>query len=209
VKPVTIPTLPRTVHHQSPSREDKTRPVLRDIGDSALSIRPRPGLDPAPTLDLVQRTVWHGALGHFAILSPTTSGCPGMAGHSQGTSLQSTQQESTKHHLKAPRRLGLPSPYKRAGQGSTEGGDEDGTKNTKQKIDISSNRLFPLFSLRLGLDTLSRMLVTPTRAPRCKEIQTSPPAGRRAFFCPNQDKPPCVLLASPSRKETRSIYSLV
>jgi hypothetical protein len=62
-------------------------------------------------------------------------------------------------------------------------------KNTKQKIDISSNRLFPLFSLRLGLDTLSRMLVTPTRAPRCKEIQTSPPAGRRAFFCPNQDKP--------------------
>jgi hypothetical protein len=36
-----------------------------------------------------------------------------------------------------------------------------------------------------------------------------PPAGRRAFFCPNQDKPPYVLLASPSRKETRSIYSLV
>jgi hypothetical protein len=36
-----------------------------------------------------------------------------------------------------------------------------------------------------------------------------PPAGRRAFFCPNQDKPPCVLLASPSGKETRSIYSLV
>jgi hypothetical protein len=138
------------------------------------------------------------------------SRCLGMAGHSQGMSLQSTQQESTKHHLKAPRRLGLPSPYKRAGQGSmVEEEDEDGTKNTKQKIDISSNRLSPLFSLRLGLDTLSRMLVTPTRAPRCKEIQTSPLAGRRAFFCPNQDKPPCVLLASPSRKETRSIYSLV
>jgi hypothetical protein len=111
--------------HCSPSitlEEDKTKPALRDIGDSALSIRPRPGLDPAPTLDLVQRTVWHDALGHFAILSPTTSGCPGMASHSQGTSLQSTQQESIRHHLKAPRRLGLPSPYKRAGQGSTERG---------------------------------------------------------------------------------------
>jgi hypothetical protein len=32
---------------------------------------------------------------------------------------------------------------------------------------------------------------------------------RRAFFCPNQDKPLCVLLASPSKKRTRSIYSLV
>jgi hypothetical protein len=37
-------------------------------------------------------------------------------------------------------------------------------------------------SLRLGLGALSRQLVTPTQAPRCKEIQNSlPPAGRRAF----------------------------
>ena len=52
---VTVPTLPRTVYHRSPSREDKTRSVLRDIGDSALSIRSRPGLDPTSTLGTVQR----------------------------------------------------------------------------------------------------------------------------------------------------------
>jgi hypothetical protein len=55
VKPVTIPTLPHTVYHWSPSREDKTRPVPRNLGDSALSIRSRPGLDPTSTLHTVQR----------------------------------------------------------------------------------------------------------------------------------------------------------
>jgi hypothetical protein len=48
------------------------------------------------------------------------------------------------------------------------------------------------------------------QALRCKEIQYSPlPAGCRAFFCPNQDKPPCTLLASPSRLGTRITDSLV
>jgi hypothetical protein len=37
----------------------------------------------------------------------------------------------------------------------------------------------------------------------------SPPAARRAFFSPNQDKPPCVLLVSPSRTGTRSTHSSV
>jgi hypothetical protein len=55
VKTVTVPTLPRTIYHRSPSREDKTRPVLRNLGDSALSIRSRPGLDPTSTLGTVQR----------------------------------------------------------------------------------------------------------------------------------------------------------
>jgi hypothetical protein len=52
---VTVPTVPCTVYHRSPSREDKTRPVLRNLGDSALSIRSRPGLDPTSTLGTVQR----------------------------------------------------------------------------------------------------------------------------------------------------------
>jgi hypothetical protein len=52
-------------------------------------------------------------------------------------------------------------------------------------------------------------LVTPTQALRCKKIQYFPPAGRRTFFCPNQDKPPCILLASPSRLGTHSTNSLV
>jgi hypothetical protein len=55
VKPVTIHTLPCTVYHQSHSREDTTRPVFRDLGDSALSVRHRPGLDPASTPDAVRR----------------------------------------------------------------------------------------------------------------------------------------------------------
>jgi hypothetical protein len=53
-------------------------------------------------------------------------------------------------------------------------------------------------------------LVTPTQALRCKEIQSSPlPVGRRVFFCLNQDKPPCTLLASPSRLGTRCTNSLI
>jgi hypothetical protein len=106
------------------------------------------------------------------------------------------------------RRPGLLSSYKRVGQGS---GEEEGRKAIhKIEINISSNHLVFLFPLlRPGLAALSRKLVTPTQAPRCKEIQISPPAGRRAFSCPNQDKPPYVLLASPSRKGTRSIHSLV
>jgi hypothetical protein len=55
VKPVTVHTLPCTVYRQSPSREDTTRPVFRDLGDSALSVRLRPGLDPASTLSAVRR----------------------------------------------------------------------------------------------------------------------------------------------------------
>jgi hypothetical protein len=208
VKAVTVSTIPRTIHHQSPSREDKTRSVPRDTGDSALSIRPRPSLDPAPTLDLARRTVWPGTLGHFTLLSRTASGYPGMAGHPEATSLQSTQQESTKHRLKPPLDLATSRPIKRQARANQRGGGKR-RKNTKHHGKNAKQPSFSFFSLRLGLDTLSRMLVTPTRAPRCKEIQTSPPAGRRAFFCPNQDKPPCVLLASPSRKETRSIYSLV
>jgi hypothetical protein len=35
--------------HRSPSREDTTRTVPHDLGDSALSTRHRPGLDPAST----------------------------------------------------------------------------------------------------------------------------------------------------------------
>jgi hypothetical protein len=55
VKPVTIRTLPCTVYHQSPSRENTTRPVFRDLGDSALSVRPRPGLDQASTPSAVRQ----------------------------------------------------------------------------------------------------------------------------------------------------------
>jgi hypothetical protein len=147
-----------------------------------------------------------------------------MAGHSQGTSLQSPQQGSTKHHLKAPRRLGLLLPYKRAGWGSTTARRQKTTGKTQAQSQVPSNSRLPtqrstsqaiilvlfFLSLRLGLGALSHKLVTPTQAPRCKEIQNSSfPAGRRAFFRPNQDKPPCIPLTSPSRLGTRSTHSSV
>ena len=57
--------------------------------------------------------------------------------------------------------------------------------------------------------TLHTALVfTPVQALRCKIIQTSPPAGRRAFSCPNQDKSLC-LLASPSGKGSTRTNLLV
>jgi hypothetical protein len=176
VKHVTIHTLPCTVYRQSPSREDTTRPVFRNLGDSALSIRSQPGLDPTSTpaqFNRKGRMVWHRAPGHFINSSSTSPSCPGIAGHSQGTSPQSPQQGSTKHHLKAPRRPSLLRPIK--GQA---GGLQRTTNNRQdtKEINISSNHPCTLFSsLRLGLAALSRKLVTPTRAPRCKEIQNSLP----------------------------------
>jgi hypothetical protein len=86
------------------------------------------------------------------------------------------------------------------------GGERDngGWKNKTDishtsKINVSSNT--PLYSFFETWDQLPlSWLVTPTQALRYKEIQYSPfPAGRRAFFCPNQDKPSCILFASPSR----------
>jgi hypothetical protein len=122
---------------------DHPRGRIRQGPFSVISgIRPYPsGLDPSSTqpqrsaqFNGKGRTVWHSA-----------------PGHSQSTSLRSTQQESTKHHLKAPRRLGLLSPYKRAGQGSTTGGTTKKYKKQQAKrkieINISSNHPCPLFPL--------------------------------------------------------------
>jgi hypothetical protein len=71
--------------------------------------------------DRKERPTWHRAPGHFTVLSPTSPRCPGIAGHSWSTPLQSLLQESTTHHLKTPRCPGLLLPYKRADQGSTRG----------------------------------------------------------------------------------------
>jgi hypothetical protein len=69
--------------------------------------------------DREERPAWHGAPGHFTVSSPMSPRCPGMAGHSRDTSLQSPLQGLTKHHLKAPQCPGLLLPYKRAGQDPT------------------------------------------------------------------------------------------
>jgi hypothetical protein len=143
--------------------------------------------------------------------------CPGMAGHSQGTSLQQPPQRSTKLHLKGT--PGVPaSSYPIKGQAGDSTKRTEDNRRRKENQSPSHQRdqhlkQSPLYS-HFFSETWDRFplsqLVTPTQALRCKEIQYSPlPAGRRASFCLNQDKPPCTLLASPSRLGTHSIDTLV
>jgi hypothetical protein len=87
---------------------------------------------------------------------------------------------------------------KELSRGTNNGGRTNKTDiSPTSEINISSNT--PLYSFFKTWDRLPlSQLVTPTQALRCKKIQYSPfSAGRRAFFCPNQDKPPCILFASP------------
>jgi hypothetical protein len=82
----------------------------------------------------------------------------------------------------------LASSYPIKGQARTLQGDRDNRQDTSPKPSASNPRpptqrstsqaiIFVLFflSLRLGLAALSRKLVTPTQAPRCKEIQNTLP----------------------------------
>jgi hypothetical protein len=93
-----------------------------------LGIRPYPpSLDLAstrprcpPPVSRKERPTWHRTQGHFTVLSPTSSRCPGMAGHSWSTTLQPPPQGSIKLHLKTPRCPGLLLPYKRACQGRSK-----------------------------------------------------------------------------------------
>jgi hypothetical protein len=74
---------------------------------------------------------------------------------------------------------GLPLPYKRVGR-ALQRNEE---KNPGQALQDSPHRdqhlkqssLYFSFPLRPGLAALSRKLVTPTQAPRCKEIYNSLP----------------------------------
>jgi hypothetical protein len=77
---------------------------------------------------------WHGAPGHFAVSSPTSPRCPGMAGYSRGTSLQSLPQGSTKHHLKAPQCPGLLLPYKKGRPGPYKGTRTTGMTEVQSQV---------------------------------------------------------------------------
>jgi hypothetical protein len=110
--------------------------------------------------------------------------------------------------LRHPRRPSLLL-YKRAGRGSTRGQAEaqakQRQKNNKPQTTKNQSLLYSHFPSETWARFPLSQLVTPTQALRYKEIQYSPlPAGRRAFFCPNQDKSLCILLASPSRLGTRN-----
>jgi hypothetical protein len=216
--------------HWSPSREDTTRTVSHDLGDSALSTRPRPVLDlastqPWPTAgqqgrkaDVVQDSEsFHRLVLYVTMVSRDGRPLPGHVAIATSTGIDKT---SPQRHPRCPCLL---LPYKRAGRGSTTGGgqrtenDERWTTNneqrktslhpTKEDQHLKQSSLYSHFSFETWARFYLTQLVTPTQTLRCKEIQYSLlPAGRRAFFCPNQDKTPCILLASPSRFGTCSIW---
>jgi hypothetical protein len=122
--------------YRSPSREDTTRTVPHDLGDSALSTRPRPGLDPASTYyRSAGRKGRRGTgLGVFSPSHPlrhhSVQGWPAIPGARRYSHLYRGRQNFTSRH---PRRPGLLLPYKRAGQGSTRGHEARCKPEAKRK----------------------------------------------------------------------------
>jgi hypothetical protein len=74
----------------------ETRPYPPVLDPS--STWPRPSLDPPP-INKEERPTWHRTRSLFTVSSSTSPWCPGMAGHSWGTSLQPAPHGSTKLHL--------------------------------------------------------------------------------------------------------------
>jgi hypothetical protein len=163
VKAVTIHTLPCTICHRLPSREDTTRPIFHNLGDSALPVRHRPGLDPTSTPSTVQQEkkdgmAWRSESFRRLILYVTVVSRDGQPFLGHVATVTSTGIDKTSPQ--GSRRPGLLSPYKRAGQGSTmetEDNEEQTTHKSQAKcqalqgssteINISSNHLCTLFSL--------------------------------------------------------------
>jgi hypothetical protein len=129
--------------HRSPSREDTTRTVPLDLGDSALSTRPRPGLDPVLTHH--QPAGMKGQRGTgLRVFSPSrplrhhgVRGWPAILGARRYSHLHRDRQNFTS---RLPRHPGLLLPYKRAGQGSKGGKQDAGQKPSANKQRHTSHR---------------------------------------------------------------------
>jgi hypothetical protein len=94
---------------------------------------PRPILDPASTHRRSKqecKASWHRTRSLFTVSSSTSPWCPGIAGHSRGTSLKQPPQRSTKLHLKGTPSVPASSyPIKGQAGGSTKGGERRTMKN--------------------------------------------------------------------------------
>jgi hypothetical protein len=133
--------------HRSPSREDTTRSVPHDLGDSALSARPRPILDLASTQRWSAGRKGRRGTG-LRVFSPSpprrhhgVQGWPAIPGARRYSHLYRDRQNFTLRH---PRRPGLLLPYKKAGQGSTRGQEKQNERtkqDTSQKPSASKQRL--------------------------------------------------------------------
>jgi hypothetical protein len=110
--------------HRSPSRVDMTRSVSHDLGDSALSAQPRPGLDPASTPTTGQQGRKANVaqdVGSFHRLVPDVTSVSGDGQPFLRHVAIATSIGIDKTSPQGTRRPGLLLPYKRAGQGSTRG----------------------------------------------------------------------------------------
>jgi hypothetical protein len=142
------------------------------------STRPRPGLDAQHSTT--------GKGGRYGAAPRVISAPRPLRHHVSGDGLPFLGHVATvlsnrdrQNIVSRPHRLGLLPSYKREGRGSTKKEPRYATDGHpaiyKIEINVSSNHLVLLFLLlRPGFTALSRKLVTPTQAPRCKEIQISP-----------------------------------
>jgi hypothetical protein len=144
----------------SPSRVNTTRTVPHDLGDSALSTRPRPVLDLASTqsrptagqqgrkADVAQDSEsFHRLVLYVTMVSRDDRPFPGHVATTTSTGIDKT---SPQRHPQHPCLL---LPYKRAGRGST--GGRRTTNNRQRKTNLLCNLTFPL---RPGLGSLSHSL---------------------------------------------------
>jgi hypothetical protein len=94
--------------HRSPSREDTTRFVPYDLGDSALSTRPRPVLDPASTYHQSARRKGRRGIG-LEVFSPShplchhgVRGWPAIPGARRNSHLYRDRQNFTSRLPRVP-----------------------------------------------------------------------------------------------------------
>jgi hypothetical protein len=177
---------------------------------------PRPGLDPASAYyRSAGRKGRRGTeLGVFSPSHPLhhhgVQGWLAIPEARRYTHLHKDRQNPPERHPQRPSLLLL---YKRADQGSTkkeEGRSQAQASKGRRTTNYRQQKINLLLYFHFSFETWARFplsqLVTPTQALRCKKIQFSPslldvgPSLARTRI-----KPPCILLASPSRSGTHSI----
>jgi hypothetical protein len=144
-------TLPCTIYRLSPSRKDTTRPVFHNLGDSALSVRSRPGLDPTSTPSTVQQGRKDGMARcseSFHRLIPDVTTVPGDGRPFPGHVATVGPTGIDKTSPQGSRRPGLLLPYKRAGRGSTTDERQRTTGKTQDRDQhLKQSSLYSFFSL--------------------------------------------------------------
>jgi hypothetical protein len=167
--------------HRSPSREDTTRTVPHDLGDSALSTRPRPGLEPASTYHRSagrkdRRGTGLGSF-HRLVLCVTMVSRDGQPFPGHIATVTSTGIDKTS----LQRHPGIPaSSYPIKGQaGALQRGTTNNRKRetslhpTKEDQHLKQSPLYSHLSFKTWARFPLSQLITPTQALRCKEIQYS------------------------------------